>query len=161
MPYARILALIDAEVARLQRARQLLASTYAPIKKTKKGAAPNSVMPRPAAPEVAKRETSASPQKSPAPTVAIVKIRRKRAKLSPRRERPAIVKPQAVDSEPKALGGVVPATPVFVSAEQIRQAQVQKQPAPASEQTDLAPAATDSLTAEMLKQKWLRSTASS
>ncbi len=160
MPYARILALIDAEVARLQRARQLLASTYAPVKKTKKGASPTSVTLRPSAPEVAERETVAPPQKNPVAAAAIAKTRRKRARLSPRRERPVVVKPPAVDSEPKALGGVVPATPVFVSAEQIRQAQVQKHPAPALEQTDLAPAATDSLTAEMLKQKWLRSTAS-
>jgi hypothetical protein len=158
MPYARILALIDAEVARLQRARQLLASTYAPIKKIKKGAAPTSVTPRPAAPDVVEREMVAAPQKSPIAAATVAKTRRKRTRLSPRKERPAIVKTAVVDSEPKALGGVVPATPVFVSAEQIRQAQVQKQPDP--EQSDLAPAATDSLTAEMLKQKWLRSTAS-
>ena len=33
MQYARILALIDAEVERLQKARQLLASSFSPLKR--------------------------------------------------------------------------------------------------------------------------------
>jgi hypothetical protein len=56
MQYARILALIDAEVERLQKARQLLASSFSRIEKIRKRKSPPSV--HSAASEIAKVQNS-------------------------------------------------------------------------------------------------------
>jgi hypothetical protein len=159
MRYARILALIDAEVDRLQRARQLLASTYtasspAP-KKTQRRTAPASARPV-TVDEAISKEPSTPPQNTVRPATPVLP---KRLKPVTRRERTVVVKP-AAEASAKALGGAVPVTPVFVSAEQVRQAQLQKQQEQATEQGAVSPATSDSLTAEVLKQKWLHPSAS-
>jgi hypothetical protein len=159
MRYARILALIDAEVDRLQRARQLLASTYTATtatvpKKTQRRTAPTSV--RPVTVDAGTSKEPSTPLQNtdhPAPVLP------KRLKPVTRRAKPVVVRP-AAEASAKALGGAVPVTPVFVPAEQIRQAQLQKQQEQATEQGAITPATSDSLTAEVLKQKWLHPSAS-
>ena len=154
MQYLKILALIDAEVERLQNVRQLLASSFSLVKKTRKRKSPLSV--QSAASEIAKIQDSPADLQGSASAPALV--REKRARIAPRHKMPSLRKPAAALEIP--LGAVIPATPVFVSAEQIRKTRSQRQPMIQTGQSTLHSASNDSLTAESLAKRWLHSSAS-
>jgi hypothetical protein len=172
MEHARILALIDAEVERLQKARQLIASSFFTPEKPRKRKSPRLVAP--AAVEIARvKELPAAPPVAPpvappAPPVASVTapvapvertvVRRRRAVNVTRRAKPPVSKPATAASE-RPLSGAVPAAPVFVSAQQMRDIDAQKQ-AQQAEQSLSGPASKESLTPELLAQRWLRYSAS-
>jgi hypothetical protein len=154
MQYARILALIDAEVDRLQKARQLLAASFSPIKKTRKRKSPPSV--HSAASGIAKvQDPSAVPQRS---AIALAVMREKRARREPQQKTPSASKP-AVAALGTPLGAVAPAAPVFVSAEQIRKTRAQRQLMIQTGQSAFHSASSDSFTAESLAKRWLHSSA--
>jgi hypothetical protein len=155
MQYARILALIDAEVERLQKARQLLASSFSPIEKTRKRKSPPSVLS--AASEIARVQDSSAVLQGSAIAPAV--MREKRARRAPQQKRPSVSKPTVAALE-TPLGAVVPAAPVFVSAEQIRKTRAQREPMIRTGQSAFHSASNDSLTAESLAKRWLHSSAS-
>ena len=154
MQYARILALIDAEVERLQKVRQLLASSFSPIEKTRKRKSPLSV--HSAASEIAKIQDPPAVLQGSA--IAPALMREKRARRPPQQKTPSASKP-AVAALGTPLAAVVPAAPVFVSAEQIRKTRSQRQPMIQTGQSTLHSASNDSLTAESLAKRWLHSSA--
>ena len=155
MQYTRILALIDAEVERLQKARQLLASSFSPIEKTRKRKSPPSVLS--VASEIAKVQDSSAVLQGSAIAPAV--MREKRARRAPLQKRPSVSKPTVAALE-TPLGAVVPAAPVFVSAEQIRKTRAQREPMIRTGQSAFHSASNDSLTAESLAKRWLHSSAS-
>ena len=155
MQYLRILALIDAEMERLEKARQLLASSSSPLKKKRKRKSPLSV--QSAASEIAKIKNSPAVLQGSAIAPAVV--REKRARRSPHQKRPSASKPTVAPLE-TPLAAVVPATPVFVSAEQIRKTRAQRQPMIQSGQSAFHSASNDSLTAESLAKRWLHNSVS-
>ena len=73
-------------------------------------------------------------------------------------KRPSVSKPTVAPLE-TPLAAVVPAAPVFVSAEQIRKTRSQRQPMIQTGQSTLHSASNDSLTAESLAKRWLHSLA--
>jgi len=154
MQYARILALIDAQVERLQKARQLLAFSFSPIEKSRKKKSPPSV--HSAASEIANVQGSSAVLQGSAITPAV--RREKQARRAPQQKSPPVSKPAVVALE-TPLGAVVPTAPVFVSAEQIRKTRAQ-QPINQTEQSAFHSASNDSLTAESLAKRWLHSSAS-
>jgi hypothetical protein len=179
MEYARILALIDAEVERLQKARQLIASSFftpeKPGKRQSLRPVPRAAVevtrvkelpaaPQVAPPVVASVSPAAAPLAPPAAAVAPVApvettvVRRKRAVNVTRRAKPPVSKPATAGFE-RPLSGAVPAAPVFVSAQQMREIDAQKQ-AQQAEQNLPGPASKESLTPELLAQRWLRYSAS-
>src|SRR5580698_2230007 len=89
MRYARILALIDAEVERLQRARQLLAFSFSSIEKTRKRKSWPSVHSVPS--EIAKVQDSLAILHGSAFAPAV--MREKRARRAPQEKKPSIIKP--------------------------------------------------------------------
>ena len=218
MQYARIVSLIDAELERLTKVRQLLNYSLAPLKAAQNktlrtsvseeaakllamaiaepvkepkatrqkraakavpqltlglepepvqesfsvagSAHPSEVM-QPAAPSATHLVTAAD---APAPSAIsqpepqlIRRIRRGVRGLRPSTPKAAAKSPAKAPAEATAtaLGGMVPAGPVFVPAEQIRLAQAQREQAQATEQKAEDRAAAAPLTAEMLAQKWL------
>lgn len=155
MQYARILALIDAEVERLQKARQLLASSFSPIEETRNKKSPPSV--HFAASEMAKVHDS--PAVLQGSTIAPPVMREKRARRARQQKTPSVSKP-AVAAWKTPLGAVVPAAPVFVSAEQIRKTRAQRQPMIRTGQGAFHSASNEPLTAESLAKRWLHSSAS-
>jgi hypothetical protein len=162
MQYARILSLIDAELDRLHEARQLLAScfSFAPSspEKAQKGGRQKRVekmTPLQVQQVVIEAASGAAsgvvmPQK-PSVEAGITLV--KRAKRAPVRRKPAVEKISVAPPE-KALGGVIPERPVFVPAGQIHHVDAQRQQQRTQEQGNVDPAPADSLTAELLKQKW-------
>jgi len=156
MQYARILALIDAEVERLQKARQLLLSSLTTLRTAQKKRPQRLI--RPVASEVAKAQVSPPvPQVSlAAPTV----VRHKPAKKEPRGERPSVSKPAVAAVSENPLGGMVPTAPVFVSAQHIRETQAQRQPMQPAGQSHFPSSADESVTAEQLSRRWLHSSTS-
>ena len=155
MQYTRILALIDAEVERLQKARQLLASSFSPIEKTRKRKSPPSVLS--AASEIARVQDSSAVLQGSAIAPAV--MREKGARRTPQQKMPSVSKPTVAALE-TPLGAVVPAAPVFVSAEQIRKTRAQREPMSRTGQSAFHSASNDSLTAESLAKRWLHSSAS-
>jgi hypothetical protein len=155
MQYARILALIDAEVERLQKARQLLASSFSPIEKTQNRKSPPSV--HSAASEIA--EVQDSPAVLQGSTIAPPVWREKRARRALLQKTPSVSKP-AVAALKTPLGAVVPAAPVFVSAEQIRKTRALRQPMIRTGQGAFHSASNESLTVESLAKRWLHGSAS-
>jgi hypothetical protein len=160
MQYARILALIDAELGRLQEARQLLASLRL-VSETAPAASLLSVEPetatilQPSPPEISRKEEITSAPEKRIPEIEV--IRPKRTNRTPRKARTIFRKPTVV-AVPTALGGMVSQAPVFVPAQAIRQALAQKQQAQVPEST---PATTsDPLTTELLARRWLHSSTS-
>ena len=153
MQYARILALIDAEVERLQKARQLLAPSFSPIEKIRNRKSPPSV--HSLASEIAKIQDS--PAVLQGSTIAPAVMREKRSRRAQQQKTPSVSKPVAALKTP--LGAVVPAAPVFVSAEQIRKTRAQRQPMIQTGQSGFHSAYNDSLTAESLAKRWLHSSA--
>ena len=172
MEYARILALIDAEVERLQKARQLIASSFftpeKPGKRKSLRPVPRAavevtrVKELPAAPPVAPPVAPPAPPvasaTAPVAPVKTTAVRRKRAVNVTRRAKPPVSKPATAAFE-RPLSGAVPAAPVFVSAQQMREIDAQKQ-AQQAEQNLPGPASKESLTPELLAQRWLRYSAS-
>ena len=150
MPYLRILALIDAEVERLQKAHQLLARSFSPLKKTRKRKSTPSA--QSAASDIAKVQDS--PAVLQGSVVAPALLREKRAGTAQQHKTPAVSK-QAVAALKTPLGAVVPAAPVFVSAEQIRRTRAQRQPMIQTGQSAFHSASNDSPTAESLAKRWL------
>lgn len=163
MRYARILALIDAELECLKKVRQLIAPSVVSPGIARRKALPLRA-PIPATAESAKievakiiakiEETAAPPQ-----VLKLEAARPARSWRAVRRKTPPVRKP-AIEPVATALGGVVPAAPVFVSAEQIRQTQAQKQQAETPDESAFNEKTADPLTAEMLMQKWLHGSAS-
>jgi hypothetical protein len=159
MHYARILALIDAELARLEEARHILSSlrliseaeepTPAILTQT---SGVEKITASAALPE----DDAASPLLAPVPKV--VTTRSRRVARMPRIAKPMVKKTAAI-SLPTALGAVVSQVPVFVPAEEIRQALAQKQQAQTTEPTPSSAATSDQLTTELLARKWLHSSA--
>jgi hypothetical protein len=155
MQYARILALIDAEVERLQKARQLLAPSFSSIEKSRNSKSPPSV--HSAASEITKVQDS--PAVLQGSTIAPAVMREKRARRATQQKTPSISKP-AVAALKTPLGAVVPAAPVFVSAEQIRKTRAQRQPLIRNGQSAFHSASNESLTVESLAKRWLHGSAS-
>jgi hypothetical protein len=155
MRYARILALIDAEVEWLQRARQLLAFTFSSIEKTRKRKSLPSVHSVPS--EIAKVQDS--PAVLHGSDFAPAVMREKRARRAPQEEKPSVIKP-VVAALRTPLGAVVPAAPVFVSAEQIRKTRAQRQPMIRTGQMAFHSTSNESLTVELLAKRWLHGSAS-
>ena len=150
MPYTQILALIDAELDRLQRAHDLLSPSPEPIKKLRQKQPVHAL---PVTAEAPLTTPAAEPAILSAPVEAVRKQRRlRRAAPQLRAERkPSVRKPRAVPL-PSALGRAVPAGPVYVPAEQVRMAQsLRNKP----EQTGRSGAG-ETLTAEHLSMKWLQ-----
>jgi hypothetical protein len=148
MDYTYILAFIEAELDRLQRARQLLVQTERSTKPSAKRTAPPAALTASAklAPAI-----PAAPAATPAAPAVVV--------LRPKRARAARVASSARKSEAagaSALSGGVPATPVFVSAENIRHAPAHPNETPGQDAVSSAPAA---LSPELLMQKWLHNSA--
>jgi hypothetical protein len=155
MQYARILDLIDAEIGRVEKARQLLAScSFTSVRKTQKRKSPPPV--RPAVVEIVTvKDFPAVPQAAPPATTI---VRPKRARKVSQRERPSRSKP-AIATFEKPLAGVVPAAPVFVSAQQIRETHAQKQQMQEAQQSPFGANSKESLSAELLAQRWLHRSA--
>ncbi len=156
MHYPRILALIDAELDRLHRARLLLASSLgSPERATKKKTSSGG---RPPRREITKaKQIAPSPKETEEPVLPIEVIPRKRTRQVPRRSRAAT---RTLTAAPfvSPLAGVVPSGPVFVSARQVQELHSARQTNQAPEHGD--PSATDNLTPERLRQKWLHGSAS-
>jgi hypothetical protein len=144
--YAYIVELIDAELARLREARQILLS----LRLIQEEVSETTALPEPAA---------AAPILLPeaVPGVKIRKIEtRTPARLRPaRRQMGSVIKKSGTTSAPSALRGVVSQAPVFVPAEEIRQALAQKQQA--IEPPSPGPSISDPITTEELARKWLHS----
>ena len=155
MRYARILALIDAEVERLQKARQFLAPSFSPIERTRKRKSLPPV--HSAASEIAKVQDSPTVHQGSAIAPAV--MREKPARRAAQQKTPSVSNP-AVAALKTPLGAVVPTTPVFVSAEQIRKTRAQQQPMIRTGQSDFHSASNELLTAEALAKRWLHSSAS-
>jgi hypothetical protein len=155
MQYARILALIDAEVERLQKARRLLASSFSPIEKTRKRKSPPSV--HSAVSEIATVQDSPAVLQGSAIAPAV--MREKRASRVALQRTASVSKP-AIAALETALGAIVPAAPVFVSAEQIRKTRAERQPLIQTGQSAFHSVSNKSLTAESLAKRWLHSSAS-
>ena len=156
MSYPYILAILDAELDRLYRARTLLTSTTEPDSKPRKQKMQRVEVPAEVAIDAAVPATpppvlAAEPAQ---PVVTHVVSKGRPVRRYQRRSTPVA----KVSSLPaSALSGVVPAGPVYVSAAQVRVAQAQKEAADAA-QTDAAnPAASEIPTAAMLTQRWLSS----
>ena len=139
MSHQSILALLDAELSRLRQARALLSADPVKSRRGQKSTVVPAPKPDPAA-------SVAAPQ--PKPEVVPMKVRTvsRRGYSRPRKTVPAALA--------GALSGTVPSGPVFVSAGQLRDTQAQKQlTAPGD---SVIPRET--VTAEMLAQRWLRPT---
>ncbi|MBB6143187.1 hypothetical protein HNQ77_001131 [Silvibacterium bohemicum] len=161
MQYARILSLIDAELDRLREARQLLAScfSFAPPSperaqkggRQKRAEKTTSFQAQQVVIETASGAASGvvMPQK-PGIDAGITLV--KPAKRAPARRKPAVEKVLVAPPE-KPLAGVIPERPVFVPAGQIHHVDALKQQR-TQDQGNVDPAPADSLTAELLKQKW-------
>jgi hypothetical protein len=156
MQYAQIICLIDDELSRLEKVRQLLASCCIafenageshPVKAQEKSL-----------PVPIQRAISADDRDILPHPVESVRIQRPRRTL--RREKSGASAASGVSavSAEKPLGGPVPERPVFVSAEQVRQAQAQTQGQQEkdAERNALDGAAADSSFVELLRQKWLQ-----
>jgi hypothetical protein len=162
MQYARILSLIDAELHRLRKARQLISIFDAPsdrIRKSKGKKPQETISPppvRPLAAETAENEapTAISRGFGLRPDALAIK----KTKRSTRREGPAGT-PQA-SAPPRPLGGVIPEGPVFVSADQIRKAQAERKVGQTPDQRPSGAADAYPPTAEVLRQKWLQALSS-
>jgi hypothetical protein len=155
MQYLRILALIDAEVERLQKARQLLARSISPLKKTRKRKSTPSA--QSAASEIAKVQDSPAVLQGSA--IAPALVREKRAARAQQQKTPSVSK-QAVAALKTPLGAVVPSAPVFVSAEQIGKTRAQRQSMMQTGEGAFHSASNDSLTAESLAKRWLHNSVS-
>jgi hypothetical protein len=162
MQYSRILSLIDAELARLLEARQILASLRLVADKIQ--TSPSS----PGRPETSGDATLSKPDTleiavpvspSPEPVLKANVTRPKRTAGAPRRTRRVAPKP-VIAPIPTALGGIVSQSPVFVPAEEIRQALAQRVQARTTEISPSDSAASDPLTTELLARKWLHSSTS-
>ena len=165
MPYSSILAIIDANLDRLQKARKLLtqqaeAFEQMPAPKRRGRAATRAVI---ATASVTQPAPEAQPQAAapvvaePMPLVAEAAIVPRVVKpMRKRRETSYPVKPSAFGLS--ALAGAVPATPVYVSADRVREIQAQKRTA--DQAAAVAQAALSEVpTAEMLSRRWLTNTA--
>ena len=86
MQYTRILALIDAEVERLQKARQLLGRSFSPLKKTRKRKLTLSV--QSAVSEIAKVQDS--PAVLRGSVIAPALVREKRAGRAQQQKTPSV-----------------------------------------------------------------------
>ena len=154
MQYSRILALIDAEVERLQKARQLLASSFSVLEKTRKIKSPSV---HSAVSELANVQDSPAVLQGSAVAPAV--MREKRARRASRQTTPSVSKP-AVAALKTPLGAVVPAAPVFVSAEEIRKTRAQRQPMIRTGQSAFHSVSNESLIVEALAKRWLLGSAS-
>lgn len=150
MDYSHIVALIDAYIDRLQRARKLLAPVHAsptsPRKKAVKRSAVSSALialevERPLAqfPEIHANPTPPAPRVIPP-----AKLRRK-----------STVVRSSVPPVKTALGGDVPAAPVVVSAEQVRQQQAHREASPTPEKS-LDAMEIETISVDALTRKWLQ-----
>lgn len=159
MHYPRILALIDAELDRLHRARLLLASSLGSSGKVKREKTSSGGPP--AIREFTKaKQITASPKETVSrqePVLQTDAIARKQTRQVPRRNRPATRTPIAAPFV-SPLAGVIPSGPVFVSARQVHELHSARQVTQTLEHSD--PHATNNLTAELVRQKWLHSSTS-
>ena len=159
MHYPRILALINAELDRLHRARLLLASSLRSSGRTAKKR--RSSGGRPAVREITKaKQTTSSPKETSSHQERLFQadaIPRKQTRQVQGRDRPTSrtpIAPRLVG----ALAGVVPSGPVVVSARQVQKLHSARQTSQAS---DLgSPLATENLAPEILRQRWLHDSVS-
>ena len=139
MDYPEILALLDEEIARLEKARELLAHQPAPTRVTLK----RKPLVERSAPEITTLIASLVPE--------IQHLRPRMPRKLERRPRTPAVSPLNAG----ALRGTIPAGPVAISADAARHAQVQRREAEAvliAKKAD----APQTLSAEMLLQRWLQ-----
>ena len=161
MPYSSIIALIDEHLDRLRKARTLLTSELEPDAavialpaRTARKASPASAaasgqaVPEPPMPEVPALEEAAPAEAAP------VTVQRLPAARLPRGRRQAARKTGQAETLLSALGGTVPALPVYVSAQQVRDEKSIQPPLTAGTVMPDAP------TAEMLARRWLTHSAS-
>ncbi len=146
MSYPNILKLIDADLDRLYQARQIITSPH--------------FSPEPVTPPEQQSADEVSLPAEQAAEIPLAPAERVPTILKPRRTRVAGVRPRKTAQsdgalqQARALGGAVPALPVYVAATQLRQEQARRDAAPGFRPQD-AP-----LTAEALAQRWLQSMSS-
>jgi hypothetical protein len=154
MHYPRILALIDAELDRLHRARLLLASYLGSSGRAAKKRTGSRG--RPAIREITRaKQTTSSPNEGKShqdPRLHAKAIPRRKTRQVRRTDRPTTRAPIAPRSA-GPLAGVVPSGPVFVSARQVQELHSARQTSQAPDHD--SPSATDNLTPEFLRQRWL------
>ncbi len=160
MLYPRVISIIDAEIERLLTVRNLLLPPDVLLKThPKKRETPAhleskqaELIQKPATVTAALlAEVVVQPEQRPA-TAQIQKPARKQRMARAPVFRRRIVAPLAT-----ALGGVVPSAPVFVSATEVRIAQAQKEKAELPGRDKFASTHRETLTAELLSQRWLHS----
>jgi hypothetical protein len=158
MPYTRILSLIDAELDRLQRARQLLASFFTPTEKAhentfKKPRKRTSTAPiHSVTAEITKEQASKSVAQGSGLQDDAALIERVR-KAQRRKRLPVKMVPALPSANP--LCGVIPERPIFVPAKHLREAEARRQREQTPDESTLSSASADLPTAEFLRQKWL------
>ncbi len=139
MSYPQVIALLDAQLERLRAARTLLISDPPRARGRKK----TLVDPLDIVAELELKPAAVKAAALPPPEPRRIAARQKRE----RRVVPRTKRAQSIS----ALNGTVPLAPVYVAADKVRSAQTQT----LQEQTRKEP-----LTAEMLSQKWFRSSTS-
>lgn len=151
MDYSHIIALIDAYIDRLQRARKLLAPVSATPTSSRKKAVKRpagssalvvSEVERPLAQLLEIYVTPAPPAPRIIPPA---KLRRK-----------STVVRSSVPAVSTALGGNVPAAPVVVSADQVRQQQAHREASLTPEQKSLDAVEIEAISVDALTRKWLQ-----
>ncbi len=151
MQYPQLIALIDAELARLGAARSILTSTSSGVEAPAGRSVPRqpkSRLPLPSSPEPEIVAVAARP------AVVRKEARSRRQALRGRAPRAAQANRKAA-GEASALGGSVPTGPVFVSAEQMRLRRAAKQESQSNGEATRSTAPREPLTAEVLMQRWL------
>ena len=161
MPYSSIIALIDVHLDRLHKARTLLTSTLGPdaADPASPARAARKAAPAHVAPAVDALPLDAAPLPEAAEAAvheepAKVAVQRLPAARLPRGRRQTARKIGHADPTLSALGGTVPAAPVYVSAKQVRDERTTQPSLTAATILQDAP------TVEMLARRWLTSSAS-
>lgn len=155
MDYPRLLALIDAELDRLRRARLLLASSLGSAEKAARkralSGARRTIRAVPETKQIASLPEETGAQPEPVPETEAVP--RKQTKPVRRRSRPATQAATAA-AFVSPLAGIFPSVPVFVTARKVQEMHSARQAAATPEAGD--PQATENLSAEVLRQRWLQ-----
>jgi hypothetical protein len=150
MDYSHIVALIDAYIDRLQRARKLLAPVHASPTSSRKKAVKRSASSLALIAIEVERPLAQSLEIHPSPTPPAPRV------IPPARlRRKSTVVRSSVPAVKTALGGNVPVAPVVVSAEQVRLQQAHREASPTPEQK-LDAMEIEAISVDALTRKWLQ-----
>lgn len=150
MQYEHILTLIDAEVERLRKARELLVISLA----FRGGTEGTRSLPL-ASPTAFGIAASQVPLIAQQLTAQETRAISKKPPRRTQRQTPQDIGKPAVPAFEKPLGGVVSTRPVFVPAELIRETHAQQNQVQPGERSTLRPTSDQPLTVELLKERWL------